>query len=166
MIIGRNTGRNEFAGHVRTLGKFGKLRDFILVLGGDSRDLERAMHDLEQLAAGAVRQRDVAKAAVGALASDLDRTVPELARIVGQREAEANAIPELLAALTEQIDAWRRTVSIVCGQRSSRVRLGRQRPAPPWSVAGEAVVARRHNTTQRAAERKYVGTFNQLPVEL
>ena len=160
VIIGRNTGRNEFAGHVRTLGKFGKLRDFILVLDGDSRDLERtlqataeqyghhvqplflpgdaapeqwlwdtigrrrddyasrlgltradlerAMHDLEQLAAGAVRQRDVAKAAVGALASDLDRTVPELARIVGQREAEANAIPELLAALTEQIDAWRR----------------------------------------------------------
>ena len=71
-------------------------------------DLERAMHDLEQLAAGAVRQRDAAKAAVGALASNLDRTVPDLARIVGQREAEANAIPELLAALTEQITAWRR----------------------------------------------------------
>ena len=160
VIIGRNTGRNEFAGHVRTLGKFGKLKDFILVLDGDSRDLERtlqataeeyghhvqplflpgdaapepwmwdtigqrrddyairlgltapdlerAMHDLEQLAAGAVRQRDAAKAAVGALASNLDRTVPDLARIVGQREAEANAIPELLAALTEQITAWRR----------------------------------------------------------
>ena len=160
VVIGRNTGRNEFAGHVRTLGKFGKLKDFILVLDGDSRDLERtlqataeeyghhvqplflpgdaapqpwmwdtigqrrddyasrlgltapdlerAMHDLEQLAAGAVRQRDAAKAAVGALASNLDRTVPDLARIVGQREAEANAIPELLAALTEQINAWRR----------------------------------------------------------
>ena len=160
VIIGRNTGRNEFAGHVRTLGKFGKLKDFILVLDGDSRDLERtfqataeeyghhvqplflpgdaapeqwlwdtigqrrddyairlgltasdlerAMHDLEQVAAGAVRQRDAAKAAVGALASNLDRTVPDLARIVGQREAEANAIPELLAALTEQITAWRR----------------------------------------------------------
>ena len=27
---------------------------------------------------------------------------------IGQREAEANAIPELLAALTEQITAWRR----------------------------------------------------------
>ena len=136
---------------MRTLGKFGKLKDFILVLDGDSRDLdrtlqataeqyghhvqplflpgdavpepwmwdtigqkrddyairlgltapdlERAMHDLEQLAAGAVRQRDAAK---------LDRTVPDLARIVGQREAEANAIPELLAALTDQITAWRR----------------------------------------------------------
>ena len=161
VIIGRNTGRNEFAGHVRTLGKFGKLKDFILVLDGDSRDLERtlqatdeqyghhvqplflpgdaapeqwmwdtigqrrddyairlgltapdlerAMHDLEQLAAGAVQQRDdAAKAAVGALASNLDRTVPDLARIFGQREAEANAIPELLAALTDQITVWRR----------------------------------------------------------
>ena len=160
VIIGRDTGRNEFAGHVRTLGKFGKLNDFILVLDGDSRslertlqaiaqeygqyvqplflpgdaapeqwmwdsigrrrgeyasrlgltasDLERAMHDLEQLAAGAVRRRDAAKATVGALASDLDRTVPDLARIVGQWEAEANAIPELLAALSEQINAWRR----------------------------------------------------------
>ena len=71
-------------------------------------DLERAMHDLEQLAEGSVRQRDAAEATVGALASDLGRTVPDLARIVGQREAEANAIPELLAALTEQINAWRR----------------------------------------------------------
>ena len=82
--------------------------DYAIRLGLTASDLEHAMHDLEQLAAGAVRQRDAAKAAVGALASNLDRTVPNLARIVGQREAEANAIPELLAALTEQITAWRR----------------------------------------------------------
>ena len=160
VVIGRNTGRNEFAGHVRTLGKFGKLRDFILVLDGDSRDLERTlqataeeygqyvqplflpgnappeqwlwetirgrpddyairlgrtasdlmrtMHDLEQLAERAVRRRDAAKAALGALASDVGRTVADLARIVGHREAEVNAVPELLEDLTEQIDAWRR----------------------------------------------------------
>ena len=66
------------------------------------------MHDLEQLVEGSVRQRDAAKATVGALASDLGRTVPDLARIVGQREAEANAIPELIAAMTEQINTWRR----------------------------------------------------------
>ena len=42
---------------------------------------------------------DEGKAAVGGLASDLDRT---------QREAEANAMPELTAALNEQINAWRR----------------------------------------------------------
>ena len=66
------------------------------------------MRDVQRLVEGAVRRPDEAKAALGALASDLDRAVPDLARIVGQREAEANAIPELLAALTEQIDAWRR----------------------------------------------------------
>lgn len=157
VVIGRNTGRNEFAGHVRALGKFGKLGDFLLVLDGDSRDLEptlqatareyghyvrplflpgsappeqwlwdairrrpddyaarlglsadvleRTMSGLERLASGAVR---AAKAAMGTFADQLDRTVPDLARIVGNREAEANAIPELIAALTEQINAWRR----------------------------------------------------------
>ena len=159
VVIGRNTGRNEFAGHVRALGKFGKLGDFLLVLDGDSRDLEptlqatareyghyvrplflpgsappeqwlwdairrrpddyaarlglsaddleRTMSGLERLAAGAVRDRDAAKAAMGTFADQLDRTVPDLARIVGNREAEANAMPELIAALTEQINAWR-----------------------------------------------------------
>ena len=87
----------------------GRRRDeYASRLGLTATDLERAMHDLERLAAGAVRRRDAAKATVGALAFDLGRTVPDLARIVGQREAEANAIPELLAALTEQINAWRR----------------------------------------------------------
>ena len=182
VIIGRNTGRNEFAGHVRTLGKFGKLKDFILVLDGDSRDLERtlqataeeyghhvqplflpgdaapeqwmwatigqkrdeyairlgltasdlerAMHDLEQLAAGAVRQRDAAKAAVGALASNLDRTVPDLARIVGQREAEANAIPELLASRCRRQGAWRSLAKVVwhgCGRDAGRRSRGTSR---------------------------------------
>lgn len=36
-VIGRNTGKDEFANHIRTLGKFGKLKDFIFVLDGDSR---------------------------------------------------------------------------------------------------------------------------------
>ena len=39
-VIGRNTGRSEFPSHVRTLGKFGKLKDFVFVLDGDSRDMK------------------------------------------------------------------------------------------------------------------------------
>ena len=39
-LIGRNTGRDEFPGHIRALGKFAKLRDFIFVLDGDSRGKE------------------------------------------------------------------------------------------------------------------------------
>ena len=160
VVIGRNTSRDEFPGHIRTLGKFGKLKDFILVLDGDSRDrenqlkavaeqyghqvqplflpgetppeqwlwdivggqaddyaprlsltpadMQRKMRDLEQLVGGAVQQRDSAKTALTTFAADLDRTVPEIARIVGQREAERNAIPELLVDLKEQVSAWRR----------------------------------------------------------
>ena len=34
-VIGRNTGRDEFPAHVRTLGKFGKLDSFVVVLDGE-----------------------------------------------------------------------------------------------------------------------------------
>ena len=160
VVIGRNTGRDEFPGHVRTLGKFGKLADFILVLDGDSRamenrlkavaekygypvqplflpgddppeqwlwdtlrgqpgeyaaelglkalDMEKSMDGLAQLFEGAVQQRDKAKVALGAFADSIDRAVPDIARIVGRREAENKAIPELLVALKEQIGRWRR----------------------------------------------------------
>ena len=160
VVVGRNTGRDEFPSHVRTLGKFGKLSDFVLVLDGDSRGEEnrlkivaeefghrlqplflpgdaspeqwlweilRARPDefavtfglavaamkamterLANLVEGAVQQRDVAKATVGAFAADINRTVPEIARTVGRTEAEKNAIPELLLALKEQIGRWRR----------------------------------------------------------
>ena len=82
--------------------------DYATRLSLTATDLGRTMRDVQRLVEGAVRRPEEAKAAVGALAFDLDRTVPEVARIVGQREAEANTIPELLAALTEQINAWRR----------------------------------------------------------
>ena len=36
-VIGRNTGSAEFPTHVRMLGKFGKLADFVFVLDGDAR---------------------------------------------------------------------------------------------------------------------------------
>ena len=39
VLVGRNTGREEFPGHINALGEFGKLRDFIVVLDGESRHL-------------------------------------------------------------------------------------------------------------------------------
>lgn len=42
-VIGRDTGRDEFPAHVRTLGKFDRLLDFVIVLDGDSRDKEGAI---------------------------------------------------------------------------------------------------------------------------
>jgi len=38
--IGRNTGRGEFSAHIRTLGKFQKLENFVFVLDGDAKSEE------------------------------------------------------------------------------------------------------------------------------
>ena len=160
VVIGGNTGRDEFSGHVRTLAKFDKLSGFILVLDSDSRALEerlqavaerhghavqllflpangppeqwlwkrvrkrpdkyaarfgltaanmqKTIDDVERLFDGSVRQQDVAKVSITALADRLEGTVPEVARNVGQREAEKKAIPELLEGLKTLIERWRR----------------------------------------------------------
>ena len=160
VVIGRDTGRDEFRNHVRTLAKFHKLSDFVLVLDGDSRALEaklqaiaeqrghaaqllflpgdgppepwlwnalrkrpddyaarlglsaadfrKSLADVRRLSEGAVRPRGAARVAVTALADRLERTVPEVARIIGRREAERNAMPEFLTGLKTLIDRWRR----------------------------------------------------------
>lgn len=162
VVIGRDTGRDEFPGHIRTLGKFGKLSDFLVVLDGDSRDregvliqaaseqhaaiqplflpgegppeawiwqilesrredyaaalgisaaaLEQRMRGIAQLTAGMVRQQDANKVAVEELARELDRTVPEIARQVGHREAlrRRSDATVFLTQLERQISAWRR----------------------------------------------------------
>ena len=52
-VIGRNTGSAEFPTHVRMLGKFGKLSDFVFVLDGDARrvgpSVQQAARDYDQL---------------------------------------------------------------------------------------------------------------------
>ena len=48
IIVGRNTGRAEFPAHVRALGKFGNLSGFIVVLDGDSRDMENDLKAVAQ----------------------------------------------------------------------------------------------------------------------
>ena len=160
IVIGRNTGRDEFPGHVRMLAKFDRLSGFIIVLDGDSRALEPTLHrvaehhghavqllflpgkgppeqwlwervrkqpddyaarlgvtavdmkkttdDLGRLYAGKVQQQDGAKVCITGLAHRLERTVPDVARIVGRLEAEKKAIPELLDGLRTLIDRWRR----------------------------------------------------------
>ena len=161
VFIGKDTGQDEFQGHVRTLGKFGKLDGFVFVLDGDARnkeaslkaaaneygvtvqplflpgeecpetwiwrllekhrdnhsellgiasqDLEQRMHGIGQLLAGQVHQQNRDKDAVQALAYELNRTAPDIARIVGHHEAQqphGEAAP-FLTQLQEQINAWR-----------------------------------------------------------
>lgn len=163
-VIGRNTGRDEFPAHVRTLGKFDKLWDFVIVLDGDSRDkagaivkaaqefghpleplflpgdgppeawiwrmlkrtpddyapllgttepaMRASLREVEQLFEGRVQRRaDAAKGALEAFCNGLERTAPDMARLVGRREAErggGEGMAAFVASLEEQIEAWRR----------------------------------------------------------
>ncbi len=161
-IIGRDTGQSEFPGHVRTLSKFGKMSEFLLVLDGDSRhmkakiesaaaeygqaaqplflpgdgppeawvwqalesrsddyapllgltpqDMEQRMRGVTQMLEGSVDTRGNGnKAAMSYLAEDTNRTAPEVARIVGKREAErpGGEASAFLVQLEERINAWR-----------------------------------------------------------
>lgn len=160
-IIGRDTGQSEFPSHIRTLGKFGKLSDFLLVLDGDSRSheavlrstaadfgqsiqplflpgngapetwiwgilenhrndyatplgitsahLEQRMRSIRQMVDGAVRQQNPDKIALEELSLEIERSVSEIARIVGQHEAQRShgEAATFLVQLEEQIMAWR-----------------------------------------------------------
>ena len=159
IIIGRDTGRDEFPSHIRTLAKFDKLRDFLFVLDGDSRHIEPSVreaageyplqplflpgndspeawlwHSLEnrideyasllgvsattlqhimssisQVVEGAVSQNNSRKEAMFALAVELDRTPPDIARIVGKYEATTRRgeVAVLLTQMEEMITSWR-----------------------------------------------------------
>jgi hypothetical protein len=43
IAVGRETGKNQFAQHIDTLGKFRLLDEFVFVLDGDARDVEPDM---------------------------------------------------------------------------------------------------------------------------
>ena len=163
-FIGRNTRRDEFPSHVRTLGKFDKLWDFVIVLDGDSRDragavvkaaedvghplnplllpgdgppeawiwemlkrtpedyapllgmtepaMRERLREIEQLFEGRVQHRaDSAKGMVEAFCNELERMPPDVARIVGRREAKhggGGGMAAFVGHLEEQVDAWRR----------------------------------------------------------
>lgn len=43
IAVGRDTGKDQFPGHIETLGKFKLLSEFVFVLDGDARSVEPAM---------------------------------------------------------------------------------------------------------------------------
>ena len=83
--------------------------DYATSLGLTSEDVRRRMHDIEQLITGDIRQHDVAKSRLDALASEVSQTSSEIARIVGRRETEEreNELAEFLIPFKEQINDWR-----------------------------------------------------------
>ena len=139
VVIGRNTGRNEFAGHVRTLGKFGKLRDFILVLDGDSRDLSETLQAVaerygqyveplflpgdaspEHWLWDSIRRRpnDYAPR-LGLPAADLERTMGDVQRLVEGAVRQSDEAKAAMGALAFDLDRTVPDLARIVGQRET-----------------------------------------------
>ena len=75
-------------------------------------ELGSLMRNIEALLDGAPRQRPGSRAALGALADELDRTEQQIARAVGKLEAHGGRreIAVFRTGLEEQIGAWRKRV--------------------------------------------------------
>lgn len=43
IVVGRDTGKEEFPAHIIALGKFGKLNEFVFVLDGDARHMDNKL---------------------------------------------------------------------------------------------------------------------------
>ena len=48
-VVGRDTGSDEFRGHIHAFGKFGKLAGFVFVLDGDAQDRARGLIEVKYL---------------------------------------------------------------------------------------------------------------------
>ena len=79
--------------------------------GTPANALNQRLSSIEQTYSGDpnVRLRDIPKAKLAILADELNRSSPEIARIVGKLEVEKNGktISEFRIGLEEQIDSWR-----------------------------------------------------------
>ena len=138
-VIGRNTGRSEFPSHVRTLGKFGKLKDFVFVLDGDSRDMKDRLTAIAEEYGHSVQplflpgtappedwiwealQRNAQDyaALLGLASSDMERQMREIARtmegaVQRQHPAKAN-----LEAFASEIGRSPSEIGRIAGRRET-----------------------------------------------
>ena len=141
IVIGCNSGRDEFPGHVRTLAKFGRLSNFILVLDGDSRKLEEgletiaerrghAVHVLflpgdgppEQWLWEAVRERrDAYAERLGTTAADMQRTMRDLERLVdGAVRQRQDMAKVAIGSLAHRLERTVADIARIVGQREAR----------------------------------------------
>ena len=81
--------------------------EYAVAFGLSEADMILMTRRVGQIVEGNVKQRDRAKAAVWAFADEIGRTVSEVARSVGRKEAENGSIAEFLIALRDQISSWR-----------------------------------------------------------
>lgn len=141
-VIGRNTGRDEFPSHVRALGKFGKLKDFVFVLDGDSRDMETSIkriaegfgHNVQPLFLPGttppegwiweVLQRNAQDyaALLGLASSDMERQMQEIARMLEGAVHQQHPAKANLEAFASEIGRSASEIGRIVGKRETEER--------------------------------------------
>ncbi len=141
IVIGCNSGRDEFPGHVRTLAKFGRLSNFILVLDGDSRKLEEGLETIAERRGHAVhvlflpgdgppeqwlweavrKRRDAYAERLGTTAADMQRTMRDLERLVdGAVRQRQDMAKVAIGSLAHRLERTVADIARIVGQREAR----------------------------------------------
>ena len=141
IVIGCNSGRDEFPGHVRTLAKFGRLSNFILVLDGDSRELEEGLEAIAERRGHAVhvlflpgdgppeqwlweavrKRRDAYAERLGTTAADMQRTMRDLERLVdGAVRQRQDMAKVAIGSLAHRLERTVADIARIVGQREAR----------------------------------------------
>ena len=142
--VGRNTGRDEFPAHVHTLGKFGKLRNFLMVLDGDARDAE---HKIEQAAERygqharliflpgknsperwiwdclRAHPQEYARA-LGVTQSDLERSMQEIEQLVEGGVQQTPFMKSALNALADDLNRPPQEIARLAGRKEANEKRG------------------------------------------
>ena len=142
--IGRNTGQDEFPSHVRTLGKFGKLQDFLIVLDGDARHMEKRIQTVageyghsakplflpgdgspERWLLEALRLYPEAYAAnLGLAAAELVDRLREIEQISEGAVRQHDPAKATLSALAEELNRRPEDVGRIAGRVESEAKRG------------------------------------------
>ena len=139
-IIGRDTGQAEFPGHIRTLGKFGKLSDFVMVLDGDSRNREVSLKSTAAEYGQSIqplflpgngppeswiwqaleKQRDDYAALLGIAPADMEQRMRSIYQMLGGAVRQQNRDKAALEAFANEINRIVADIARIVGQEEAR----------------------------------------------
>lgn len=138
-VIGRNTGRDEFPAHIRALGKFRKLRDFIFVLDGDSRGKEEHLVRLAEQYSHGLRplflpgegppeewmwealseHPDEYQELVGMSAQDISREMGRIGQVLEGKLERGSYAKALMRAFAHRLNRHAAALARIVGQREA-----------------------------------------------
>ena len=142
--IGRNTGRGEFGAHIRTLGKFQKLENFVFVLDGDAKieeaklkqvglDYESKIEPMflpgngspeEWIWRTIERDKEGYAEAIGTSATDLAQQNAKMERLFQATDKQQETYKNMLRGFAEGLKRSESEVARIVGRREAERNSG------------------------------------------